>query len=158
MLWFVLFVLWPLAELFVIVKVSEWLGFLWMLLLLVISWPVGTRLLRAQGRVALGRLGDAVTQGRTPAREVVDGALVLFGGLLLIVPGFITDAIGLLLLVPPIRSLAGRRLARHLDDGPLRRMVDFGARRSGGGTRRGAAQDYDVDSTAFDIDERQLRP
>ena len=159
MLWFVLFVVWPLAELFVIIKVAEWLGFLWMLALLVITWPLGTWLLLAQGRAALRRLGDAITQGRTPAAEVVDGALVLFGGLLLVVPGFITDAIGMALLLPPIRALFRRRLARNLGSGPPRWSVDVGGRRSGGDASRARArQDYEVDSPASDIDSPQLRP
>ncbi len=101
MIWFVLLVLWPLAELFVIVKLSEAIGFLWVLLLLIISWPIGTRIIKHEGRAALRRLREALAAGREPTNEVLDGALVLVGGLLLLVPGFITDAIGLLLLVPP---------------------------------------------------------
>ncbi len=77
MIWFVLLVLWPLAELFVIVKVSEAIGFLWMLLLLIVSWPIGSRIIRHEGRAALRRLRDALAAGRAPTNEVLDGALVL---------------------------------------------------------------------------------
>src|ERR1700722_6336371 len=106
MIWFVLLVLWPLAELFVIVELSEAIGFLWVLLLLIVSWPIGWRLIPHQGRAALRRLRDALSAGQAPTNAVVDGALVLVGAVLLLVPGFITDAIGLLLLLPPTRAPA----------------------------------------------------
>ena len=64
-------------------------------------------LAKAEGRAAWRRLSAAVAAGRPPGREVIDGALVLVGGLLLIVPGFITDAVGLLLLAPT-RAVARR--------------------------------------------------
>jgi UPF0716 protein FxsA len=154
MMWLLVLVLWPLAELFVIVKVAEWIGFFWMLALLAASWPLGTWLLRAQGRTAMRRLRAAVAGGRVPTAEAVDGALMLGGGLLLLVPGFITDVLGLLLLVPPLRRLAGKFASRHLAGGFLGRLIGFGPRgRSGTGGR-----DYDVESTAYEADELQLRP
>ena len=153
MIWFVLLVLWPLVELFVIVKVSDAIGFFWMLLLLIVSWPVGSRIIRHQGRVALRRLRAALASGRTPTDEVLDGALVLLGGLLLLVPGFITDAIGLLLLVSPTRALARRAAARHRGSAWLNRAVSVVS----WGVRRGPApRGYDADATAVDIDEPQL--
>jgi UPF0716 protein FxsA len=157
MIWFVLLVLWPLAELFVIVKISEAVGFLWMLLLLIISWPVGSRVIRHQGRAAMRRLREALAAGRAPTNEVLDGALVLIGGLLLLVPGFITDAIGLLLLLPPTRALARRGVARNPHAAWLNRaatFVSWGARGTRGGG--GGPRSYDAESTAADIDEPQL--
>lgn len=154
MIWFVLLVLWPLAELFVIVKVSEAIGFLWMLLLLIVSWPVGSRIIRHEGRAALRRLRAALASGRTPTQEVLDGALVLVGGLLLLVPGFITDAVGLLLLLRPTRALARRAAARQHHSAWLNRAVSFVSWGVRGGS---ASRDYDADATAVDIDEPQLR-
>jgi UPF0716 protein FxsA len=157
MIWFVLLVLWPLAELFVIVKLSEAIGFLWVLLLLLISWPIGWRLIRHQGRAALRRLRDALGAGQAPTSAVVDGALVLMGAVLLLVPGFITDTIGLLLLLPPTRALARRAVLRNHRSTRLNRVVNFvnwNASRF-----PGAAADprgYDAESTAADIDEPQL--
>ncbi len=153
MIWFVLLVLWPLAELYVIIKLSEAIGFLWVILLLIVSWPVGWRLIRHQGRSALRRLGDALAAGRAPANEVLDGALVLFGALLLLVPGFITDTIGLLLLLPPTRAVARRVAARHHRSAWLNRLATVGA----SGRWRAGPRDYDTESTAADIDEPQLR-
>ncbi len=165
MIWFVIFVVWPLAELFVIVKVSDAIGFLWMLLLLLISWPVGSRVLRAQGRAAWRQFGAAVQAGRPPGNEVLNGALVLAGGLLLMVPGFITDVIGLLLLLPPTRALARRAVARHHGNVWVGRAANFGSgsgfrgnRRNSGGPGAGAGQDYDADATAVDIDGPELNP
>jgi UPF0716 protein FxsA len=163
MLWFVLLVLWPLAELFVIVKISEAIGFLWMLLLLFISWPVGAWIIRHEGRAAWRRLREALAAGRTPTHEVLDGALVLFGGLLLLVPGFITDAIGLLLLLPPTRALARGVALRNRRARWLNRtvnVVNWGDANGGPGTQRRRSADgsvpYDADSTAVDIDNPQL--
>ncbi|MDE3132458.1 MAG: FxsA family protein [Acidobacteriota bacterium] len=158
MLWFVLLVLWPLAELYVIIKLSEAIGFLWVLLLLIVSWPIGSRVIRHEGRAALRRLRGALAAGRAPTNEVVDGALVLVGGLLLLVPGFITDVIGLLMLLPPTRALARRGALRNHRSAWLQRAVSFvswGARGGRGG--RGAdPRGYDAEATAADIDEPQL--
>jgi UPF0716 protein FxsA len=163
MLWFVLLVLWPLAELFVIVKISEAIGFLFMLLLLIVSWPVGTWIIRHEGRAAWRRLREALAAGRTPTHEALDGAMVLFGGLLLMVPGFITDAIGLVILLPPTRALARGVALRNHRTRWLNRMVSFvswdgfggGPRSRGRGNPDGAAG-YDADATAVDIDNPQL--
>ena len=142
-----LLILWPLAELFVLIKVAEAIGVLYAILLLVLSWPLGTWALRSQGRAAWRRLSAAVAAGRSPGREVLDGALVLIGGLLLIVPGFISDALGLLALFPPTRALFRRHLAANLQS---RVLV--------GATRLHRTQPpYDVDSTATDLDPPALR-
>jgi UPF0716 protein FxsA len=144
-----LLICWFLAELFVVIKVAEAIGVLATLLLLIVSWPVGAWALREQGRAAWRRLQAAVAAGRSPGREVLDGALVLVGGLLLIVPGFISDVIGIVALLPPTRALLRRPLARNLHS----RFV-VGATRFGGASH----MPYDVDSTATDVDQPQLRP
>jgi len=141
MLALLLLLLWPIAEVFVAIKVAEAIGVLLTLLLLVVSWPIGTWAVRSEGRVVMRRLGAALAQQRTPAREVLDGALVLAGGFLLIVPGFITDALGLVLLFPPTRWLARQGIVRNLRSRFVMRAVRF----SGGGAP------YDIDSTATDL-------
>ncbi len=143
----VLLILWPLAELFVAIKVAEAIGVLLTVVLLLIAMPVGAWLMRAEGRVAWRRLNAAVAEGAPPGRQVLDGALVLLGGLLLIVPGFITDVLGLVLLVGPTRTLTARAIGRNLQS----RLV-----RTAGRFSRAPRSAYDVDSTASDIGRPQL--
>lgn len=138
-------VLWAAAEIYVAILVAGAIGVLPMLLLLIAGWPVGVWALRSQGRIAWRRLSEAVAAGRPPAREVLNGALVLLGGALMMVPGFITDAIGLLLLLPPTRALAGVLVVRNLHSRLVVRATRFGGRYA-----------YDVDSTATDVDQPQL--
>ena len=103
--------------------------------------------MRHQGRAAWRRFNEAVQRGRVPAREVLDGALVIFGGALLLAPGFITDILGLVLLVPPTRALvrviAARRLAHRV-------VVSA--------THPRPRDDFDVEGTAVDVDVEPLDP
>ena len=139
---------WFLAEVFVAIKVADAIGVLETVLLVILAWPVGAWALRTQGGAAWRRLSAAVSAGRSPGSEVLDGALILLGGLLLITPGFISDVLGICALLPPTRALLRRRLARHLHS-----RVVVGMARFGSGT-----PPYDVDSTATDVDQAQLRP
>jgi len=143
----ILFICWGVAELLVAIAVANAIGVLATVVLLIAGWPIGVWALRSQGRAAWRRLGVALSEGRQPAREVVDGALIVLGGVLLIVPGFITDAIGLLLLAPPTRALMRPLLVRNLNS----KFVVNATRFSGGRI------EYDVDSTATDVDQPQLR-
>src|SRR4051812_44056366 len=100
-----LFVVVPIVELFVIIQVGEAIGVLPTIALLVLDSILGSVLMRSQGRVAWRRFNAALTEGRIPHREVLDGALVIFGGALLLTPGFISDILGIILLLPPTRAL-----------------------------------------------------
>ena len=146
MLALVLLIAWPVAELLVAIEVAHLIGVAATIVLLLISMPLGLWLARNQGRVTWQRLGAAISAGRPPGTEVVDGALVLLGGALLIVPGFITDVIGLVLLLSPTRTLARRGLIRNFRSRLVVRASRFG----------NSGRAYDVDSTATDIDSAQL--
>jgi UPF0716 protein FxsA len=141
-------VLWPVAEVLVAIQVAHLIGVVPTVVLVIAGWPLGTWALRRQGGAAWRRLGLALAERRTPAREVVDGALVLVGAVLLMVPGLITDVLGLLLLLPPTRALARPLLVRNLQSRVVLRATQSGRRPSA----------YDVDSTATDIEQHQLRP
>jgi UPF0716 protein FxsA len=140
----VLFIALPLAELYVILKVGDAIGAVWTILLLAADSVLGALLLRAQGRSVWRRFNTAIAEGKMPHREVIDGVLVIFGGAFLITPGFITDIVGVLLLLPPTRSVIRSAVARRLG-----RRVAGGATRFGRGTPRG----YDVEGTAYEYDD-----
>jgi UPF0716 protein FxsA len=93
------------AELYVMVLVAGQIGVLNTVGLLILIAVFGIWLVKREGLAVLRRLRSTVDAGQVPAREVVDGFLILLAGLLLIPPGFITDAAGLLLLLPPVRAL-----------------------------------------------------
>jgi UPF0716 protein FxsA len=141
-----LFLLWPVAELIVIIKVAEAIGVLLTLLLLLAGWPLGMWAIRSQGRAVWRRMAATVNKGNVPGREVLDGALVLIGGTLLMIPGFISDAFGILLLAPPTRIPLRRLLARNMRSRVVTQTVRF--------TTRGRT--YDADATASDVDQPQL--
>jgi UPF0716 protein FxsA len=147
MLFLLLLVLWPIAELFVAVKVADAIGVLLTIVLLIASWPVGSWLLRSEGRAAWRRLSAAVAAGRPPGRSVIDGALVLVGGVLFLVPGFITDVLGAGLLLRPIRALARGLIERNFRSRLMVRATRFSG---------GSSPPADVDSTAHDVDPRHL--
>jgi UPF0716 protein FxsA len=138
-----LFIVVPIAELAVIIQVGQVIGVWWTIGLLIADSILGSILMRAQGRAAWQRFNEAVRDGRVPAREVLDGALVIFGGALLLTPGFITDILGIMLLIPPARAVMRHILARRL----AHRMVV-----SVSGPRVRGRQDSDVEGTAVDVD------
>jgi UPF0716 protein FxsA len=109
-----LFVLVPIAEIYVIIQVGQEIGALWTVLILIVDSLIGARLLSWQGRRAWASFQSALAAGRIPHREVLDGVLIILGGAFLLTPGFITDAVGLLLLFPPTRAWFRRLLTRTL--------------------------------------------
>lgn len=109
-----IFIAVPLVELYVIIQVGQLIGALPTIGLLLLDSLLGAVLLRAQGRAAWRRFNTALAERRVPASEIFDGVLVIFGGALLLTPGFVTDAFGLLLLVPATRSLIRHWLATRI--------------------------------------------
>jgi UPF0716 protein FxsA len=108
----ILFIVLPIAELYVIIQVGQLIGLWPTLALLVLDAVGGSMLLRHQGRGAWRRFNEALAQRRFPGREVLDGVLIVIGGTLLVTPGFITDVVGLFFLIPPTRALARAVLKR----------------------------------------------
>jgi UPF0716 protein FxsA len=101
---FVLLLLVPLAELWVIVQVAQGIGVLNAIGLLLLVSLAGAWLLKQQGIATWRRLQATLQRGEMPTNEVTDGAMILLGGALLLTPGFITDAVGLVLLIPASRA------------------------------------------------------
>src|SRR3954451_13003835 len=151
----VLFIVVPIAELYVIIQVGQLFGVVPTLLLLLADALLGSLLLKHQGRGAWRRFNEALAARRFPGREVVDGVLIVIGGTLLLTPGFLSDIAGLFLLIPPTRAIARRLLMRFT----LGRFAvvampgggrgPFGQPPSGGG--RAPARDYDFEATAEEV-------
>jgi UPF0716 protein FxsA len=129
----VTFIAVPVIELYLIFTVSRHIGLLPTLAILLAVSVVGGVIVKREGGRAWGALRQATAAGRLPGREIADGALVLVGGALLLTPGFLTDAVGLLLVLPVTRPLArrlllliaARRAARRLRHRPGRgRVID----------------------------------
>jgi UPF0716 protein FxsA len=114
-----LFILIPLAEIWVIVQVGQAIGVLNTFGLLVLSGIIGGWLMKREGLAVWRRAQASVERGQVPTKELIDGVLILGGGALMVAPGFITDIVGMLLLLPPvraaIRALVRRRIARRAD-------------------------------------------
>jgi UPF0716 protein FxsA len=140
----VLFLVAPLVELAVIVQVAGTIGALNTIGLLVGVSIVGALLARREGLVTLRRIQLAMGRGEIPSREVADGALILVAGALMIAPGFISDVVALLLLVPPTRAVFRRVLMRSRA-GRGRAHFTVGARRPRS-PGSGADDVWDVDS------------
>src|SRR4051794_27849982 len=107
-----LFIVVPIAELYVIIQVGQWIGVVPTLILLLADAVLGSMLLKHQGRGAWRRFNEALAAPRFPGRRVADGGLTVVGGPPLRTPGFIADVFGIFLLLPPTRALARRLLKR----------------------------------------------
>lgn len=118
-----IFIVVPLLELFVIIEVSSRVGLAPTILTLLVISLAGAALAKREGYNAVARIQEDVRGGRMPGDSLIDGALVLSGGLLLLTPGFITDAAGLLLLLPPSRKLARAYVRRRLERAVARRTI-----------------------------------
>ena len=154
----VLFIIVPIAELAVLIQIGQLIGVWWTIALLVADAILGSLLARSQGRIVWRRFNEALRAGRAPAREVMDGALVLFGGALLLTPGFLSDILGIVLLLPPTRALVRAILVRRFA-GRMVASMTAGPRVGGPGARppRGR-QAYDVEGTAVDAPPDGIDP
>jgi UPF0716 protein FxsA len=150
----ILLLLWPLAELFVLIEVGLAIGWLPTVLLLLASSALGWRLLRIQGRTAIERVSLAVSERRPPAPAAIDGALGFLGAAMLVVPGLITDALGAVLLLGPVRRLARRWLVAHWAG----RVIGFLASAGSFAAGRYRPRPADVESTAVEHEPDRLTP
>lgn len=123
-----LFIVVPLAELYLILKVGDLIGWWQTILLLALDSVLGSMLLRAQGRAVWRRFNETMAAGRVPHKELQHGIAVIFGGALLLTPGFLSDVVGLLLLLPPTRALILHLVMRRLAKRVQARVVAGGGR------------------------------
>jgi UPF0716 protein FxsA len=152
-----LFIIVPIAELYVIIQVGGLIGVGPTLLLLLLDAVLGSWLLKREGRAAWRRFNQALAERRIPGKEVADGFLIILGGALLIAPGFITDVFGILFLLPPTRAVARRVLRRFAIGRVTVAGFPAGAAMGGfagaAGNRRSANRSYDYDVDAEEVSE-----
>jgi UPF0716 protein FxsA len=160
----------PLLEIAVFIEVGGAIGVWSTIAATVATALAGSLLLRAQGLAALGRARMQMDRGELPAREMFEGVCLVLAGALLLVPGFVTDAVGLLLFIPPVRELlrllAARHIAAKTARGEARIFVDGvevgrdgrpgGPGRAGG--RRGTVIDGDYKDVSDEDDDRDEPP
>jgi len=111
---FTAFVVVPLVEIYVVIQVGQTIGPWWTIGLLILDSVIGAWLVKREGRRAWRALRAALNSYRPPAKELADGALILIGGTLLLTPGFATDVLGFLLVLPVTRPIFRRMLSAYL--------------------------------------------
>jgi UPF0716 protein FxsA len=142
----------PLVEIYVMVQVADLVGVPETILLLIFMSFLGAWLAKLAGLGVLNRLQRTLRAGRAPSNELVDGALVLFAGALMIAPGFLSDCLALLLLLPPSRAVVRGIVLRRLQarGGVFQVLTTVPA--GGGGRGRRPDDVWDVESWEDDPD------
>jgi UPF0716 protein FxsA len=140
-----LFIVIPIVELYVIIQIGSLIGVWPTIALLLADAVLGSLLLRHQGRGAWRRFNQALAERRFPGREVADGLLIAIGGTLLLTPGFVTDILGAIFLIPPTRALVRRLLRGYMG----KRFAVVGV--AGPSAAPPASRSYDFDATAEEI-------
>ena len=133
----------PLLEIAGFVWSARQIGVLPTLGLVVATGIAGAILLRIQGFGVMARIRAELDAGRDPSRELAHGVMILLAGMLLLIPGFVTDILGILLFLPPVRDLAWRLLRSRIRSGQFR--LDAGGFRRPGGGRGDKTIDLDED-------------
>lgn len=146
----------PLIEIYLFIAVGGWVGVWPTIGLVILTALVGTTLLRQQGLATLARAQAETEANRLPVRELFDGVCLLFGGMLLLTPGFMTDAFGLALLLPQLRGLIGRGLWKLLQGSKGFHFTVYGAggnpRSPGNGPGRGPGGGPILDGEEFGVE------
>jgi UPF0716 protein FxsA len=142
----------PLIEVFVFIEVGLAVGWALATALVICTSLLGVLLLRIEGRSAIERVSRAVSEQRAPGGAAVEAALTFLGCLLLVTPGFVTDVLGVLLLLPATRALARRWISRQY----ARRVTRFVATATRFTPGNRPAWPADVESTAVEDDRDQL--
>lgn len=122
-IFFLLFLLFPLAELYVLIKVGSSIGALATILLLVLSGIAGVLLMRLAGVATAWRARERLARGELPEREMLQGLMLALGGGLLFLPGFISDVLALIVLFPPSRNFLFRLVNRRIEEQVRRRRA-----------------------------------
>ena len=148
----ILLILIPVIEIAVFIYVGQAIGVWKVIGLVFLSAIIGAMLLRYQSLSVLKKINRDIRQGQTPEVGLVDGVLIVIGALLLIIPGFVTDAIGLLLMIPFVRGAVRHAVRSRIT------VTSFRTRRPHGrGPRQGRSEDGVVDLSPEDFERREPR-
>jgi len=144
-MWLLLaFIAVPLVEIGLFIQVGGAIGLWWTLLIVLLTAVAGTWLVRSQGLRAMADLRGSMSSMSDPSRPLAHGAMILFSGALLLTPGFFTDAVGFLLLVPGFRDAVMRRVAARIDV----RRFDYGP----AGQPQSGPRDRVIDGEFHEVD------
>ena len=110
-----LFIAFPIIELALLIKIGQHIGLWHTVAIVIVTGVVGGYMAKMQGIITLGRIRDDINRGIMPADGMFDGLLILFSGVLLLTPGFITDIIGILGLIPFMRSILKKWLRQKIE-------------------------------------------
>jgi UPF0716 protein FxsA len=112
---FLLFAVIPVVELAILISVGQKIGVLNTVAVVILTAAVGAYMVRMEGLGVLSRIQKNLAEGAFPAEELIDGAMVLVAGALLLTPGFFTDVLGFLMVFPTSRTVIKRWLRRYLE-------------------------------------------
>ena len=128
MLWklFLAFTLIPVSEIYIVITIGGQIGILPPITLVILTGIIGASLARSQGLQTLGRIRDSFQQGLVPGEELLNALLIAIAGIVLLTPGFLTDAAGLFLLIPATRTLCREWLKRRMESVYAQRNADNG--------------------------------
>lgn len=143
MILLLLFVVVPIAELYTIIRVGASIGFLNTLALIIAVGFVGSWLVKREGMRTWVRFNQTLASGQIPAKEMVDGVLILGAGALLLTPGFLSDVFGILMLFPPTRAVLRGYVMKRVKAGNFVVRTNFMGGTSGPG-RQGPVVDTDA--------------
>jgi UPF0716 protein FxsA len=146
---FLAFLLVPVIEIYFLIEVGSEIGAAWTVFAVIATAVLGTVLIRQQGFATLQRAQSHINQGQLPAVEMLEGVLLLISGAFLLVPGFVTDAIGFLLLIPPLRQTMIKKMlanGQFVFKGSMNRQA----------YRRQSESDI-IEGEVIDDDQQQLK-
>ena len=148
----IFFVVLPLVELCLVLLLGQYLGIAWTLVFIIGTGILGTWLARTQGLSTYQRIQQQLSQGRMPTDSLIDGALILLAGVLLITPGVLTDLVGILLMIPPSRILFRRWLIAWFKRNFKIQTLVSGPRPSGDGV----VDSYATQNSGETVESRRL--
>lgn len=141
---FLLFITVPVLEMILLMFVSKWIGIAGTLILILATGALGASLARSQGLGVLHKLQESIQNGIPPTHTLIEAVLVLIGGIVLLTPGLITDAIGFSLMAPAVRQFVARHMMQAISRHIASSSIKNHPHQNPSATRPSPSQDDDV--------------